>query len=90
MQLAAFNKQEEVRRNMCANYLFVSDTDTVKEHASEPEHVVHEVAPREQDSLFATSLAKLVAVETETLATRLLGKQNVVLRKSHFNAHCYC
>ena len=76
MQAAAFSKQEEVRRNMCATFLSVSDTQVVKQHAPDPEHIVHEVAPRPQDSSFATALAAVIAVQAEALATSLLGMQH--------------
>ena len=73
MQHAAFTQQEEVRRNMCATFLSVSDDKLVQPYAPQPERILVHVMPRQQDGDFATELALVISEHFQSLAATQLG-----------------
>lgn len=87
MQYEAFARQEAVRQNVCATFLSVSDEKLVQ-YAPQPEHIVIEVKPRQQDSSFATDLALLIRDQSAGLAGKQLSilctkKQTCMGAESH-------
>lgn len=63
---------------MSATFLISSEDDTFQQYAPQPEHIVYQVTPRQQDSSFATALASVISEHAEGLAALQLGKVHLL------------
>ena len=79
VQSEAYARQEEVRQNMCATFLSVSNDGEVESSAPKPERRVLQVTPRPKDTSFATTLASVITEHAEGLAATQLGTLSMQL-----------